>query len=78
MGRSKIMESNKKANDFANALQKKERFKKELSTVKNLEDFFIVCGKYYDLKGTELGVISKNILISKIDSIIIATGAKLK
>jgi len=69
---------NNKANDFQNALQKKERFKAELKNVKNLEEFFAVCGKYYDLKGTELGLISKGILMNNIDKIIISTGAKLK
>lgn len=55
-----------------------EDFKAELKTIDNLEDFFKVCGKHYDLKNTKLGAITKGILIVNIDKIIKLTGAKKK
>lgn len=69
---------NSKANDFNNKIKKQEMFKKELNNCKNLKEFFDIIEKYYDLKGTELGVITKPMLMNGIDKIIIATGAKLK
>lgn len=58
--------------------EKEKQFKKDLETCENVQDFFNVCGRFYDLKNAKLGTISKAALIGNIDKIIIATNAKLK
>lgn len=60
------------------AKEKEKNFKKELAEVENLQQFFFICGKYYDLENTKLGTISKTALVSNIDKIILMTNAKLK
>lgn len=53
-------------------------FKAALSHVNTLQEFFDVCGEFYDLKNSKLGFISKAYLIHNIDKIIATSGAKPK
>jgi hypothetical protein len=48
----------------------------ELVSCTNLEQYLQVLKKYYDTEGTNLGIITKKVLISKTGDLIKATGAK--
>ncbi len=50
----------------------------ELKASKNMEEFFSILGKYYDLQNCKPGDIVKMTMIAKLPSIITLVGAKPK
>jgi hypothetical protein len=55
----------------------KQVYKDDLKNAASLQDVFNITAKHYDCTA-KLGTITKQILILKIDTLITATGVKLK
>ena len=54
----------------------KTQFRSELLATNNLAELLKVWDKYFDLKGTEIGAVTKTMIVNKLDTLINVTRAK--